>query len=153
LVSGRIAACQADRSLPSTKVVVMPEARQHGLQDIAAGAEQGAGGYDVIARLQSCQEHGGDSRHAGSGGARHRRAFEQRHALFEHGNGGIGDATILIAWALALEAGSGLFGVLIGIAGGEDQRLAGFLEGGTDLSAAHRLGAFAPFARFFVGSH
>ena len=107
----------------------------------------------MIAGLEACQEHGGNGGHARGGGARRRRAFQQRHAFLEHRNGRIGQTGILIAGAFALEAGLGLLGCLIGVTGGENQRLAGFLEGGADLPAAHRLGALAPFAGFFVRRH
>ena len=107
----------------------------------------------MIAGLQACQEYGGDGGHAGGGGTRDGRAFQLRHALLEHGDGGIGQAGILEARAFALEAGFGFFGRVIGIAGGENQRFAGFLESRAHLAAAHRLGAPAPFSGFLVRRH
>ena len=48
--------------------------------------------HDMIAGLQRRQEHGGHRRHAGGGGAADRGAFQRRHALLEHGDGGIAEA-------------------------------------------------------------
>ena len=41
------------------------------------------GGNDVIARTQTAHQRGRNGRHARRRGARDRRAFQQRHALFE----------------------------------------------------------------------
>ena len=73
------------------------EARTQILHDIAAGAEQGARGHDVVARLQEAQEGRGHGGHAGGGGARRPGAFEQAHALLEHGDSGIGVPAVDVA--------------------------------------------------------
>jgi hypothetical protein len=107
----------------------------------------------MIAGLQPRHEDGADRRHAAGGGAGNRRTFHRRHALLQHGNGGIADAAILVTGAFPLEAGFAFLGILIGIAGGQEQRLAGFLEGRAYLSTAYGQGAWTPIACFLVGGH
>src|SRR5690606_12669542 len=104
------------------------EARTQGLDDVAAGAEHGAGGDDVIAGLQEREQAGGDGGHAGCGGATYLGAFEQAHALLEHGDGRVAEARILEARVLVLEAGLGLLGGGIDEALREKERLRGLAE-------------------------
>ena len=82
----------------------------------------------MIAGLQLPDERNSDRRHAGRGGARGLRAFERRHAPLEHIDGGIGEARILVAGILALEARLRLRGVVVDVALGEKERLGGLAE-------------------------
>ena len=98
------------------------------LDDVAAGAEQRLGGHDMVAGAQLPHQGGVDRRHAGRGRARGLRAFERAHALLEHRHRRIGEARILVARLLALEALLGLGGGLVDVALGEEQRLRGLAE-------------------------
>ena len=55
----------------------------------------------MIARPQLPHQGGGDRGHARCGGPRRFGAFEQGHALFEHGDGRIAEAAVLKALILA----------------------------------------------------
>ncbi len=103
-------------------------ARQEVFHHIAARAEQRLRGDHVIARLELTEQRDGDRRHAGRGRARGLRAFERRHARLEHRNRRIGEARILVARLLVLEAPLGLRGGLVDIALRQEQRLGGFAE-------------------------
>ena len=103
-------------------------ARQVLLDHVAAGAEQRLGGDDVVAGPDLAHQRGGDRRHAGRGRARGLRAFERRHALLEHGHGRIGEARILVARLLALEAPLRAQRAVVDVALGEEQRLRGLAE-------------------------
>ena len=133
------------------------EARTQLLRHVEARAEHGARGDDVVAGLEEAQQRGGDGRHAGGGGARGFGAFQQPHALLEHGDGGIGEARIDEARVLVLEAGLGLLGAVVDERLGEEQRLGGLAEGRAQRAAVHqqRLGApglrRAPAWAGFVG--
>ncbi len=124
------------------------EARQDFLDDVPAGAEHRLGGDDVVAHAQAGQEGRGDRRHAAGGRASHGSAFQRRHALLEHGHGGIAETAILIAVDLAFEAGFGLFRRLIGEAGGQEQRLGRLLERRAQRPCPHSQRAGAHFPGF-----
>ena len=87
-----------DGRLPGVEVAAVDEravdaeARAQRLDDVAARAEQRAGRDDVIAGLHVRQDRGGDGGHAGRRGAAFLGAFEQPHALLEHGDGRIAEA-------------------------------------------------------------
>ena len=91
------------------------ETRQDFLDHMAAGAEHRLGRDHVIAGAQRAQERRGDRRHAAGCGARDRRTLQRGHALFEHRDGGVSEAAVLIADGFAGEAGFGFLGSLIGI--------------------------------------
>ena len=80
------------------------EARQELGDHIVAGAEQRARGDDMVAGLQVAEQRRRHRRHAARHGAARLRAFQQAHALLEHGDGRIGVARIDEARILALEA-------------------------------------------------
>ena len=129
------------------------ESREDFFHDMQAGPEHRLRRHDMIAGLERGQEYSRYRRHAGGGGAGYGCAFQRRHARLEHRNGGIAEAAILIAADLALEAGLGFLSRLIGIAGGEEKRLGGLLEGGAHLAGPHRQGAFSPVSGLFVRGH
>ncbi len=103
-------------------------ARQVVLDHVAAGAEQGLGGHDMVAGAQLPHQGGGDGRHAGCGRARGLRAFERAHARLEHRHRRVREARILVAGLLALEPLFGAGGGLVDVALGEEQRLRGLAE-------------------------
>src|SRR5262249_23095089 len=72
--------------------------------------------------------------------ARGRCALERAHALLEHGHRGIGEAGILIAWLLVLEAPLRAQGVVVDVALGEKQRLRGLAELRAQDAGLHQLG-------------
>ena len=117
------------RRLPGVEIAAIDqrgldaEAGQKILDDIAAAAEQRSGRDHVIAGLEVAEHRRGDRRHAGRRAARRFGAFEQAHALLEHGHGGIGVAAIDEAFLVALEAGLGLLGAVIDVARVEEDRL------------------------------
>jgi O-succinylhomoserine sulfhydrylase len=81
------------------------------------------GADDMIAGADLSHQSGSDRRHSGRGRARGFGAFERAHALLEHRHGRIGEARILEARILALEAGFRLRGAFVDIALGEEQGL------------------------------
>ncbi len=120
------------------------EARTERLDDVAAGAEHGAGGDDVVAGLEEGKERGGDGGHAGRGRARDLGALEQAKALLEHGDGGIAEAGVLVARVLVLEAGLGLLGARVDVALGEEEGFGGLAELGAEHAAVDELGVGMP---------
>jgi len=60
------------------------EAWAERLDDVAAGAEHGAGSDDVVPGVQEREEPASDRGHAGRSGAGYFRAFEEAHTLLEH---------------------------------------------------------------------
>ena len=70
-------------------------------------------------------EHGG---HARCRGAADLGPFEQRHALLEHGDGGVGKTRIDVTIDLPLEGTLGILGGLVDVARGQEQPLAGLEE-------------------------
>ena len=124
----------AHRLAPGVEIGAVDERRMHAvagqmlLDDIEAGAEQRLGGDDMIAGANLPHQRRGDRRHSGRGRARRGRAFERRHALLEHGDGRIGEARILIAGLLVLEALFRAERGLVNVALREIQRLAGLRE-------------------------
>ena len=82
----------------------------------------------VVAGLELADQRERHRRHAGRGRARRLGAFERRHAPLEHVDGRIGEARILVAGILALEARFGLGGAVVDVALGEKERLGGFAE-------------------------
>ena len=82
----------------------------------------------MVAGAQLAHHRGGDRSHAGRGRARGLRAFERGHALLEHGDGRIGEARILVARVLVLEAPLGGERAVVDVALGEEQRLRGLAE-------------------------
>ena len=84
-----------------------------------------------------------DRGHAGGGGARGLGAFEQGHALLEHGDRRVAEAAVLKPFVFAGEAAFRDFGAVIDEALGEEQSLRGFSERRTHCTAMHQLGARA----------
>ena len=74
------------------------EARQPFVDDVQTGAEQRPRGDDMIADAHQAHQSRRHGRHAGRGRLRGLGAFEQRHPLLEHRDGGIGEARIDEAW-------------------------------------------------------
>ena len=91
-----------------------------------AGAEQGAAGDDAVAGLEVAEPCRVDGGHAGGGGAAGFGPFDQSEAAFEHGDGGVAEAGVLVVDDLVGEGGLGLFGAVVDEAGGQVQRLGGF---------------------------
>ena len=94
----------------------------------------------MVAGLQVAKQRRGDGGHAARDGERGLRAFEQAHALLEHGDGRVGVARIDEARILALEARLGRLGVGIDEALGQEQRLGGLGELRAHGAAVHELG-------------
>ena len=82
----------------------------------------------MVAGLDLAHHGGRHGRHAARGGARRFRAFEQRHALLEHGHGRVGEARIDEARVLALEARLGGFHRVVDEALGQEHRFGRFAE-------------------------
>ena len=116
------------------------EARQQLLDDIETRAEQGSCGHDMVARLQLAHQGRGDRRHAACRGARRLRAFQERHAPLEHGDGRVGEARIDEPRILALEPRLRHLHRVVEIALREEQRLRGLLEAGAQRPAVNELG-------------
>ena len=105
-------------------------ARQEILHHVAARAEQLLRRDHMIARLHLAEQRNRHRRHAGRGRARRFGALERRHARLEHRDRRIGEARILVARLLVLEAPLGLRGRLVDIALRQEQRLGGLAEFG-----------------------
>ena len=127
------------------------EAGQQLFDDVAAGAEQSLGRDHMVARFQLAQHGGGDGGHAAGGGAGGLGALQQGHALFEHGDGGIGEARIDEARRLAFEARLGSLHVGIDIALGEEHGLGGLAELRAHGPAMHEPGRGAQLVHGFGG--
>ncbi|MCY1547637.1 hypothetical protein D9M68_837060 [compost metagenome] len=94
----------------------------------------------------------GNGGHAGGKGATGFGAFNQRHALLEHVDSGIGEARIIVAAGnLVLEQQFGMFRARIGIAGIEEEGFAGLVEGRTLATAMDHLGRGAEQFRIVEG--
>ena len=122
-----------------------PEARQQVIEQPAARTESGARADHVVASGNLAQER---SRHRGHA-ARLRTAglgpFHQRDTLFKHRDGRVLEARIGHSSRFAGKAiGDGLR-IVIGIAAGEEQCLAGLALLATPRAAAHGLRRGAPF--------
>ena len=126
------------------------EARQDLLHHMQAGAEHRPRRHHMIAGLQADRNTAVTAAMPVAVARPTGGAFQRRHALLEHGDGGIAEAAILIAADLALEAGLGFLGRLIGIAGGEKQRLRGLLEGRAHLPARTARVRFFQFPGFLL---
>jgi hypothetical protein len=98
------------------------EARQIILDDITARTEHRLRRHDVIAGLELADERQSHGGHSGCGRACRLGAFQRRHTPLEHVDGRIGEARILVARVLALEAGFRLSGIVVDIALGEKKR-------------------------------
>ena len=105
-----------------------------------AGAEERAGAHHVVAGVEHAHQRSEDRRHARRRRAASIVALQQRHALLEHGDGGIGETGIDIFVVLPLECRFGLLGGKVNIARSCKYRLAGFLEAGPVGSAANEIG-------------
>ena len=112
------------------------KARQDVGENLKAGAEQRAGGNDVIARLHLAGQRAPNGGHAGCRAIAGFRAFQQAQAFFEHGDGGVAIAGIDIAVILAREAAFGRFGVWVDEARIEIHGFGGFAMMGTLGAAA-----------------
>ena len=99
------------RRAPRVEVEAVDDGRGHAvarqivLHHVEAGAEDRLRRDDMVAGLDLAHHRERDRGHAGRGRARRFRALEFRHALLEHVDGRIGEARILVAGVLALEAG------------------------------------------------
>ena len=138
------------RCLPGGKIASVDqrrldaEARQQVFDDIAAASEQGPGRHHMVAGLEKREQRRVDRSHAARGAARRFRAFERAHALLEHVDGGIGIAAIDEAFLVALEAALGLLGVIIDVAGVEEDGLRGLAELAPQRALMHEPGRRAP---------
>ena len=94
----------------------------------------------MVAGLQVAEKRSRHRRHAARHGAARLGAFEQAHALLEHGDGRIGVARIDEARIVALEARFGGFRVGIDEALRQEHRLGGLGELRTERAAVHELG-------------
>ena len=107
-----------DGRLPLTEVAAIDEgeldaeARTQVLDDVAAGAEHGLGGDDVLAVIEAGQDRCRDRGHPGCRGARVFRTFQQPHAFLEHRHGRIAEAGVLEARIGAQEPRLGLLGAV-----------------------------------------
>ena len=88
-----------------------------------------------------------DRGHSGRGGARGLGALELRDALLEHRHGRIGEARILVAGVLALEARLGLRRIFVDVALGEEQRFRGLAELRAQRAGVHQAGFRAVLAK------
>ena len=104
------------------------EARQQFLDHVETGAEQRARRDDVVAGLDLAHQRERHRRHPGRGRARILGALEIRHAGLEHAHGRIGEARILEARNLALEARLRLRRIVVDVALGEKQRFRRLVE-------------------------
>ncbi len=111
----------------------------------------------MIARFEIGEEPRCDRRHTGCCGARILGAFQEAHALFEHGDGRIAEARVLVAGAFLLEAGFCLLGAVVDEALGEKHGLGGFAMLRADHAAVHELRFRRPgltsFRRVLVRCH
>ena len=85
-------------------------------------------GDDMVAGPDLPHQRRGHRRHAGRGGARGFRAFEQGHALLEHGDGRIAETAVLEALVRAGETAFRDLGAVVDKALGEKQSLRSFAE-------------------------
>ncbi len=92
----------------------------------------------MIARLQQAHATRQDGGHAG--GRRHALLgpFQGGQALLEHGDGGIGEASVDVARLFADEALRRLLRAVEGETGSEEQRLAVLMELALHIARAHR---------------
>jgi hypothetical protein len=90
----------------------------------------------VIAGFHGGEQRVGHGGHAGAGGAAGLRAFEEGEAALEHLHGGVLEARVGGAGLVSAEAGGGLFGAIVGEAGGEEESFGGFAEFGAHGAAA-----------------
>ena len=117
------------RRAPGVEVEAVDDRRGHAvarqvvLHHVEAGAEDRLRRHDMVAGLDLAHHRERDRGHAGRDRARGFRALEFGDALLEHVHGRIGEARILVAGVLALEAGLGLRGIVVDVALGEEQRL------------------------------
>ena len=81
-----------------------------------AGPEQCPRGNNPVPSLQVGQQCRVDRGHAGGGGAAGLGVLDQAQALFQHRQGRIGEAGVLIVLDCSGECGFGLFGVVVHIA-------------------------------------
>ena len=115
-------------------------ARQEILDHVAARAEQRLRGDHVIAGLELAEQRDRHRRHAGRGRARGFGALERRHARLEHRDRRIGEARILVARLLVLEAPLGLRGAFVDVALRQEQRLGGLAELRAQRAGMHEAG-------------
>ena len=111
-------------------------ARQDLRADHVAGAEQRAGGHEpgpVAAQCGQRHEHRG---HAGAGGEARLGALDLAQSLLEHRDGGVAVAGVDEALLLAVERRLSRLGGLVHVAGVEEHRLGGLLEGRAHLAGA-----------------
>ena len=99
------------------------EARQDLGQDELAGSKKGIGGDDAIAGPDKAHQRGEHRGHAGRRRPGRLGSLQQRHALLEHLDRRIAEAGIHEARFFALEARFGALGRVVGVAGGQIQRL------------------------------
>ena len=151
-VFGRTAFRHASRSRAVDQRRGDAEARQEILDDVAAGAEQRRGRRRGRRPCRSQRKRRGDRGHAARHRARRLGAFEQAHALLEHGDGRIGVARIDEARILALEARLGGLRAAIDEALGQEDRLGGLAELRAERAAMHQLGRRAAAASSSIRS-
>ena len=91
-----------------------------------AGPEQRPRRHDPVARLQMRQQRGIDRGHAGCRGAAVLGALDQAKPLLQHGKRRVGEAGILVVFDGSGESRLGLFGIVVDVARGQEQRFRGF---------------------------
>ncbi len=106
----------------------------------------------MIAGLELTEHRGGDRGHAARRGARRFGAFEQRHALFEHGDGRIGETRVDEPGLFVLEAPLGLLHGFVYEALGEKQSLGGLAESRAQNASVNQLGGGATALGAFLCS-
>src|SRR5262245_1736241 len=98
----------------------------------------------MIAGLEMTEKRRGDGGHAARRAACGGRAFKRAHARLEHGDGRVGVAAINEALFVALEAGLGLLGAVIDVAGIEKDGLGGLAELASQGAAMDEGGRLVP---------
>ena len=143
-------AALADLALPGRHVGAVHEHRLYAKlrhligEDPAAGAEQRCRGHDTVAGFQRRQDRRGDCAHAGAGHAAGLSTFDQAEALLQHLGRRAAIAGIDEALFLAGHTGFGLLGRIVGISGGQEDRLGNLAELRAHKAAAHRPGGRLP---------
>ncbi len=120
------------------------EARQQAVDQPAARPERRARRHAMVARRKLAQQSRRHRRHPAGLRAAGFGTFEQGDALFQHGDSGVLEARIGHAVRLAREPRRDGGGIVVGIAAGQEQRLAGFALLAAPGSTPHGLRRGAP---------
>src|SRR6476469_9646877 len=106
----------------------------------------------MVAGLQLAEQRRRHRRHAARCAPRSLRTFQRAHARLEHADGGVGVSAVDEAFLVALEARFGLLGVVVYIAGVEEDRLGGLAELAPHGALVHELGRWTPSALAGLGT-